>query len=170
MSAPYPTRISIAVQTADIDQASVVDAITTGDSGIGALVSFIGLVRDQNLGSGVAALELEHYPGMTEKALRAIADEAATRWSLHAISIVHRVGKLQPTDRIVLVVTAGSHRHSAFEANTFIMDYLKTRAPFWKKEWTPQGARWVDARESDFGAAARWHEVVSKTYGYDNHD
>lgn len=165
-----PTRISIAVQAADIDQARVIDEMTASDTGIGALVSFVGLVRDQNLGSGVAALELEHYPGMTEKALQAIADEATQRWSLRAISIVHRIGKLQPTDRIVLVVTASSHRHSAFEANAFIMDYLKTRAPFWKKEWTPEGARWVDARESDHSAAARWHEVVSKTYGYDNHD
>ncbi|GAB3243780.1 molybdenum cofactor biosynthesis protein MoaE [Chitinimonas naiadis] len=163
-------RISVAVQAADFDLAAEFAQINEGDLGIGAMVSFVGLVRDLNLAADVVALELEHYPGMTEKALTRIAEEAAVRWPLHAVRIAHRVGKLHPGDAIVLVLVASAHRHAAFEANAFIMDYLKTRAPFWKKEWTPEGPRWVDARESDLSAAARWHQVVSQQYGNTEHD
>ncbi len=126
---------------------------------IGAMVTFTGLVRDVTKAEGgvpVAEMTLEHYPGMTEKALREIAEEAAARWPLQGITIIHRVGPLHPADRIVLVATASPHRAAAFESADFLMDYLKTRAPFWKKEKTPDGARWVDARESDEQAAARW--------------
>lgn len=163
-------RIAVAVQEADFDLAQEMRVASQGDRGIGAFVSFVGLVRDLNLADDVVALELEHYPGMTEKALTRIAEEAAVRWPLHAVRIVHRVGKLHPGDAIVLVLVASAHRHAAFEANAFIMDYLKTRAPFWKKEWTPEGPRWVDARESDFSAAERWHKVVSEQYGNRDHD
>ncbi len=122
----------------------------------GAVVTFTGKVRNHNLGDNVSALTLEHYPGMTEKALREIADEARTRWALQRISIIHRVGALYPGDEIVLVGVSAAHRSGAFEAAEFIMDYLKTRAPFWKREATPQGDRWVDARDSDRQAAERW--------------
>ncbi|SFZ74405.1 molybdopterin synthase catalytic subunit MoaE [Chitinimonas taiwanensis] len=163
-------RIAISVQTEDFDLGHEADVLSAGDRGIGAMVSFVGLVRDLNLAEDVVALELEHYPGMTEKALLGIAEEAAVRWPLNAVRIVHRVGRLHPGERIVLVLTASPHRHAAYEANTFIMDFLKTRAPFWKKEWTPDGPRWVEARDSDLSAAARWHQVVSKQYGNTDHD
>ncbi len=114
------------------------------------------MVRDLNLADDVVALELEHYPGMTEKSLTQIATQAARRWSLQSVRIVHRVGKMYPGDQIVLVLTASAHRHHAYEANAFIMDYLKTEAPFWKKEWTTEGPRWIEARSSDGAAAARW--------------
>jgi molybdopterin synthase catalytic subunit len=119
-------------------------------------VAFIGMVRDLNLADDVVALELEHYPGMTEKSLMNIVQQAESRWSLQAARVVHRVGKMYPGDQIVLVLTASAHRGDAYEANTFIMDYLKTEAPFWKKEWTPEGPRWIEARDSDDHAAARW--------------
>lgn len=164
------TRVSIAVQTADFDLRAEMSQLRGDDRRIGATVSFVGLVRDLNLADDVVALELEHYPGMTEKALQQIATDAAERWPLQAIRVVHRVGKLHPGEQIVLVLVASSHRHAAFEANAYIMDYLKTQAPFWKKEWTPQGPRWVDARESDLNAAARWHQLVSEQYGNDTHD
>ncbi|QHM70352.1 molybdopterin synthase catalytic subunit MoaE [Mixta intestinalis] len=122
----------------------------------GAVVTFTGKVRNHNLGDNVSALTLEHYPGMTEKALTEIADEARTRWALQRISIIHRVGALYPGDEIVFVGVSAAHRSGAFEAAEFIMDYLKTRAPFWKREATPQGDRWVDARDSDRQAAERW--------------
>ncbi|HEY9100955.1 molybdopterin synthase catalytic subunit MoaE [Chitinimonas sp.] len=163
-------RITVVVQEAGFDLAHEMREAGQDDRGIGAIVSFVGLVRDLNLAADVVALELEHYPGMTEKALGRIAEEAAVRWPLHAVRIVHRVGKLHPGDPIVLVLVASAHRHAAFEANAFIMDYLKTRAPFWKKEWTPDGPRWVDARESDYSAAERWHKVVSEQYGNTDHD
>lgn len=164
------TRISVAVQSADFDLNAQSALLQDGDQGIGAIVSFVGLVRDLNLAADVVALELEHYPGMTEKALFRIGEEAAVRWPLNALSIVHRVGKLHPGERIVLVQTASPHRHAAYEANVFIMDYLKTRAPFWKKEWTPDGPHWVEARDSDLSAAARWHQVVAEQYGNPDHD
>lgn len=168
-------RISISVRPGDFDIGCECATLRAEDRGIGALAAFVGCVRDLNLVAAdapdeVVALELEHYPGMTEKALTAIAAEAATRWPLHAVRIVHRVGRLHPGDQIVLVITASSHRHAAFEANAFVMDYLKTRAPFWKKEWTPQGPRWVDARASDLTAAERWHQVVAGKYGNVDHD
>ncbi|QNM99010.1 molybdopterin synthase catalytic subunit MoaE [Chitinimonas koreensis] len=162
--------MSVAVQAADFDLGAEHAALCDGDRGIGAVVAFVGCVRDLNLAADVVALELEHYPGMTETALIRIAEEAAVRWPLNGVRIVHRVGRLHPGEQIVLVLTASAHRHAAYEANTFVMDYLKTRAPFWKKEWTPDGPRWVDARASDVGAAARWHQVVSQRYGNDEHD
>ncbi|WP_374348196.1 molybdopterin synthase catalytic subunit MoaE [Chitinimonas sp.] len=164
------SRINIAVQTQDFDLGQEYAALCAGDAGIGAVVAFAGRVRDLNLAADVVALELEHYPGMTEKALHAIATEAMVRWPLNGLRIIHRVGKLHPGEQIVLVLTASSHRHAAYEANAFVMDYLKTRAPFWKKEWTPQGPRWVDARASDHSAAERWHQVVAGRYGNEGHD
>ncbi len=125
------------------------------DASIGAIVAFVGRVRDL---SGVAALELEHYPGMTEKALLGIADAAQQRWPLQAVTVIHRIGKLGPAAQIVLVLTASTHRAAAYEANAFIMDYLKTEAPFSKREHTAQGAQWVDARESDETAKLRWEK------------
>ncbi|MRI33524.1 molybdopterin synthase catalytic subunit MoaE [Endozoicomonas sp. OPT23] len=127
-------------------------------TGTGAVVTFTGLVRDENLGDDVGGLYLEHYPGMTEKALQEIIDEAAARWPLQAIKVIHRVGQLHPGDRIVYVGVASAHRRAAFEICEFVMDYLKTRAPFWKRETTVDGERWVDARESDKQSAERWYE------------
>lgn len=122
----------------------------------GAVVTFTGKVRNHNLGDSVAALTLEHYPGMTEKALQEIVDEARSRWPLQRVSVIHRIGELFPGDEIVFVGVTSAHRSSAFAAAEFIMDYLKTRAPFWKREATEQGDRWVDARNSDHQAAQRW--------------
>ncbi len=150
------TRISVAVQQDDFDLRAEQATLVANDRGIGAVVAFIGMVRDLNLADDVVALELEHYPGMTEKSLTQIATQAARRWSLQSVRIVHRVGKMYPGDQIVLVLTASAHRHHAYEANAFIMDYLKTEAPFWKKEWTTEGPRWIEARSSDGAAAARW--------------
>ena len=130
--------------------------IRKGNPAIGAVASFVGVVRDTNDGSSVSGLTLEHYPGMTEKALLGIVEEASARWEVLGCTVVHRVGPLAPLDQIVLVLVASGHRGDAFAACEFIMDYLKTRAPFWKKEVTPQGERWVDARDSDDAAAARW--------------
>lgn len=141
---------------ADFDLAAETRALASISGGIGGLVSFIGLMRDHNEGRRVQSLYLEHYPAMTEKALTAIAGEAAERWSLEAVTIIHRVGELHPGDQIVLVLTAAPHRAEAFAACEFIMDYLKTRAPFWKKERTDHGERWVEARDSDDEAAGRW--------------
>jgi molybdopterin synthase catalytic subunit len=163
-------RIEVVIQQADFDLQAESNALRAHDHGIGAVVAFVGLVRDLNLADDVVALELEHYPGMTEKALRQIAEQASQRWPLHAVRIVHRVGKLHPGDNIVLVLVASAHRHAAFEANAFVMDYLKTRAPFWKKEWTPDGPRWVEARDSDESAAARWDQVLTDQYGSPGHD
>ncbi len=143
--------MTVRVQEADFDIGAEIDALTAGRTDIGAVATFTGLVRD--FGGGGEAMTLEHYPGMTEKALAAIAAEAAARWPLAGATIVHRVGRLAPGERIVLVATASRHRAAAFEAAEFLMDYLKTRARFWKRE---AGAGWVDARESDDAAAARW--------------
>jgi molybdopterin synthase catalytic subunit len=132
------------------------DLLQVAGDGAGASVAFTGYVRDANTGDGVLAMELEHYPGMTEKSIAAIIDEAFGRWPLLGARVVHRVGLLQPGERIVYVGVAAGHRGEAFAACEFIMDYLKTRAPFWKKETTEQGERWVDARSSDTAAARRW--------------
>jgi molybdopterin synthase catalytic subunit len=148
--------MKVIVQTAAFDLGSEVNAMSRGRSDIGAIASFVGLARDHNDGSGVQAMTLEHYPGMTEKALAALVEEARSRWALLDVTVIHRVGRLLPGDPIVLVAVASSHRGDAFAACEFIMDYLKTRAPFWKKEETPAGERWVDARVSDDVAAARW--------------
>ena len=148
--------MKILVQTEAFDLGAEVGAMSLGRTDIGAIASFVGLARDMNDGSGVAAMTLEHYPGMTEKALVALVDEACARWTLLDVSVIHRVGRLLPGDPIVLVAVAGEHRGEAFAACEFIMDYLKTQAPFWKKEETPEGERWVDARVSEDTAAARW--------------
>jgi molybdopterin synthase catalytic subunit len=150
--------MKILVQTEAFDLGAEVDAMSKGRTDIGAIASFVGLARDMNDGSGVAAMTLEHYPGMTEKALAALVDEARARWTLLDVSVIHRVGRLLPGDPIVLVAVAGEHRGEAFAACEFIMDYLKTQAPFWKKEETAEGERWVEARASDDAAAARWVE------------
>ena len=146
----------VRVQTEDFDAGAEIAALRRGDPKIGAVASFIGVVRDLNDGESVGKMTLEHYPGMTEKALEAIVAEARSRWDIIDVTVVHRVGELKPTDQIVLVVVAGGHRGEAFAACEFIMDYLKTRAPFWKKEETPGGERWVEARASDDDAAERW--------------
>lgn len=144
--------MSVRVQTEDFDPGAELEALSAGRDDIGALVSFTGLVR----GGDVSEMVLEHYPGMTEKALEEIEAEARERWPLQGVTIIHRIGPLAPGARIVFVAAASPHRAAAFEAAEFLMDYLKTRAPFWKKESTPDGARWVDARDTDDFAAARW--------------
>ncbi len=148
--------MKIRVQGDAFDLGAEVDAMRHGRTDIGAIASFVGLARDMNEGSGVAAMTLEHYPGMTEKALGKVVDDACARWPLLDVTVIHRVGHLLPGDPIVLVAVASGHRGEAFAACEFIMDYLKTQAPFWKKEETPDGTRWVEARASDEDAAARW--------------
>ena len=148
----------VRVQAEDFDIGKELAALRRGNAALGAIASFIGLVRDMNEGGSVSEMTLEHYPGMTEKALEAIVTDAKARWDIIEVLIVHRVGVLRPTDQIVLVVVAGAHRGEAFAACEFVMDYLKTRAPFWKKERTPAGSRWVEARESDDTAAERWSQ------------
>lgn len=145
--------MSVRIEEADFDTGAEIAALAAGRDDVGAVVSFTGLVR----GGDVSEMVLEHYPGMTEKALEEIEAEARSRWPLEAVTIIHRVGPLAPGARIVFVATASRHRGAAFEAAEFLMDYLKTRAPFWKKETTADGARWVDARETDDTAAARWN-------------
>ncbi|MDO9074644.1 MAG: molybdenum cofactor biosynthesis protein MoaE [Rubrivivax sp.] len=151
-----PARVSI--QTDDFDLGAEVAALRAGDPAVGAVASFIGTVRDRNGGGAgeVAAMELEHYPGMTEKAIEAMIDEALRRFDIRAARVVHRVGPLLPGDQIVLVAVSSAHRGQAFQACEFLMDYLKTQAPFWKKETTADGARWVDARVADDAALTRW--------------
>jgi molybdopterin synthase catalytic subunit len=146
----------VRVQTADFDSGREIAALRAADARVGAVASFIGVVRDLNDGDRVSTLFLEHYPGMTERELEKICAEARTRWDVYDTLVVHRIGELRPTDQIVLVVVTGAHRGEAFAACEFIMDYLKTRAPFWKREETPRGARWVEARTTDDDAAARW--------------
>ncbi|MET0312127.1 MAG: molybdopterin synthase catalytic subunit MoaE [Burkholderiaceae bacterium] len=146
----------VTVQAADFDVTSEVATLRKGDGGVGAVCVFIGTVRDRNDGSAVSAMELEHYPGMTEKSIESMIDEAMKRFDIRAARVVHRIGPLQPQDQIVLVAVTSPHRGESFKACEFLMDYLKTQAPFWKKEQTPQGARWVDARVADDEAARRW--------------
>lgn len=150
--------MSVRVQTEDFDLGAEILKLRQGNAAIGAVVSFVGLVRDLSDNTTVSEMTLEHYPGMTEKALAEIESEARHRWEVTEAVVIHRVGPLKPTDQIVLVAVASAHRQDAFAACEFIMDYLKTRAPFWKKEQTPQGGQWVDARESDENAAQRWSE------------
>ena len=146
----------VVIQTADFDVAQEIAALRAGDARVGAVCSFIGTVRDRSDGVSVSTMELEHYPGMTEKSIEAMIDEAQRRFDIHGARVVHRVGLLQPTDQIVLVAVTSAHRGQSFQACEFLMDYLKTQAPFWKKEQTPRGAQWVDARVSDDAALARW--------------
>ncbi len=146
----------VRVQTEDFDIAREIAELRRGDTRVGAVAAFVGLVRDINDAAAVSTLTLEHYPGMTEKALMRIVDEAKSRWNVYDAIVIHRIGELKPADQIVFVAVSSAHRGEAFAACEFIMDYLKTRAPFWKKEQTPAGERWVEARASDDEAAARW--------------
>jgi molybdopterin synthase catalytic subunit len=146
----------VAIQTRDFDVSAEIAALRRDDPGVGAVCSFIGTVRDRNDGSAVSAMELEHYPGMTEKAIEQMIDEAFRRFDIRGARVIHRVGPLQLQDQIVLVVVSSSHRGESFRACEFLMDYLKTQAPFWKKESTPEGERWVDARVADDAALERW--------------
>jgi len=146
----------VRVQTQDFDAGAEMARLRAADARVGALAAFVGTVRDVNDATQVSTLTLEHYPGMTEKALEAIVAEARQRFDIYDALVIHRVGTLRPTDQIVLVVVTSAHRGDAFDACRFLMDYLKTRAPFWKKEQTPDGPRWVEARASDDEAAARW--------------
>ncbi len=146
----------VRVQHDDFDAGREIAQLRANDPKIGAVAAFIGVARDVNDGDAVSTLTLEHYPGMTENALEDICAQARKRWTLGDVLVIHRVGEMKPTDQIVLVVVTSAHRGEAFAACEFVMDYLKTEAPFWKKEGTGQGARWVDARESDDRARARW--------------
>jgi len=146
----------VEIREGDFDLAAEVAALRDGDGGVGAVVAFVGTVRDRNDGAAVASLELEHYPGMTEAAIEAMVDEAIRRFEIRAARVVHRVGILAPLAQIVLVAVTAAHRGQAFQACEFLMDYLKTQAPFWKKEAGPEGVRWVDARVADDSALARW--------------
>jgi molybdopterin synthase catalytic subunit len=146
----------VAVQLEDFDLSTEIAMLRESDNRVGAVCSFVGTVRDRNEGDQVATLELEHYPGMTEKAIEAMIDAAMARFDIYAARVIHRVGLLQPLDQIVMVAVTSAHRGESFQACEFLMDYLKTQAPFWKKEVTPAGARWIDARVSDDTALARW--------------
>ena len=146
----------VSIQAADFDLQQEIAALRAGDPRVGAICSFIGTVRDRNDGTDVASMELEHYPGMTEKAIEAMIDAAHARFDILGARVVHRVGLLQPLDQIMMVAVISAHRGQSFQACEFLMDYLKTQAPFWKKERTPEGARWVDARVADDAALARW--------------
>ena len=148
--------MTVRIQTADFDLSTEIAALRRGNSRVGAVASFVGVVRDINDGGTVAEMTLEHYPGMTEKAIDEIIGQARGRWDILDALVIHRVGTLKPADQIVLVVVTSSHRGDAFAACEFIMDYLKTRAPFWKKEQTGKGTRWVEARQADDVAADRW--------------
>lgn len=154
--------MKIVVQAEPFDACAEVAALYRGHPEVGAVASFLGITRDRNDGQGVTAMTLEHYPGMTERALEQIVAEARSRWDLLDVTIIHRVGELSPGDPIVLVAVAAAHRGAAFAACEFVMDYLKTRAPFWKKEVTAEGERWVDARIADEEAAQRWVEGAAK--------
>ena len=148
--------MTVRIQTADFDVGAEIAELRRGNPKIGAVASFIGVVRDVNEGGAVAEMSLEHYPGMTEKAIGEIVAQASARWNVLDALVIHRVGRLKPMDQIVLVVVASGHRGDAFAACEFIMDYLKTKAPFWKKEATGGGSRWVEARATDDIAAERW--------------
>ena len=149
-----PARVSI--QTADFDLGAEVAALRAGDNGVGAVASFVGTVRERSDGQTVQAMELEHYPGMTEAAIESMIDQALARFEIRAARVVHRIGLLKAGEQIMLMVVSAAHQEQTFQACEFLMDYLKTQAPFWKKESTPEGARWVDARVADDQALARW--------------
>lgn len=146
----------VCIQTQDFDAGEVLRLLRADDSRVGAVCSFIGVVRDRNDGQSVSSMALEHYPGMTEKAIEAMVDDAVARFGIYGVRVIHRVGLLQPLDQVVMVAVTSAHRGTSFQACEFLMDYLKTQAPFWKKEQTPQGARWVDARVADDAALAKW--------------
>ena len=151
----------VLITTDDFNLADEVAALRAGDARVGAVCTFTGTVRDRNDGSSVSSMELEHYPGMTEKAIEAMVDEAFVRFDILGARVVHRVGLLQPLDQVVLVAVTSGHRGESFRACEFLMDYLTTQAPFWKKEVTPEGSRWVDARVSDDAALAKWGIAAS---------
>lgn len=153
---PQLERYSVLVQPQDFDLSTELAQLRAGQPGVGAIVSFVGTVRDLNEGASVAQMELEHYPGMTEQSIQTIIDQARARWEIFGARVIHRVGPLRPLDQIVLVAVTSAHRGEAFAACEFIIDYLKTEAPFWKKEQTPEGGRWVDARVSDDVALQKW--------------
>lgn len=155
-SALAARRASVSIRHEDFDLSAEVDVLRRGVPTVGAVCTFVGTVRDRNEGASVATMELEHYPGMTERSIESMIEQAFTRFDILGARVVHRVGLLQPQDQIVLVAVSSMHRGESFQACEFLMDYLKTQAPFWKKEVTPEGARWVDARVSDDAALARW--------------
>jgi molybdopterin synthase catalytic subunit len=155
----------VSIQTADFDLAREIASLRAGDARVGAVCSFVGTVRDRSEGVSVSTMELEHYPGMTEKAIEAMIDEAQRRFDIYGARVIHRVGLLQPCDQIVMVAVTSAHRGESFQACEFLMDYLKTQAPFWKKEETPQGAQWVDARVGDDAALARWGIAARNSAG-----
>jgi len=152
----------VSIQTGDFNLAEEIAALRANDKRVGAVCSFIGTVRDRNDGLNVSSMELEHYPGMTEKAIEAMIDEAMARFDIFGARVIHRVGLLQPLDQVVMVAVTSAHRGESFQACEFLMDYLKTQAPFWKKEQTPEGTRWVEARASDDQAAERWSDPQAK--------
>ena len=156
-------NLRVSVQTADFDVSAEIAALRAQDARVGAVCSFVGTVRDQTKGAPdvISSMELEHYPGMTEKSIEAMIDAAHAKFDIFGARVIHRVGLLQPLDQIVLVAVTSAHRGESFQACEFLMDYLKTQAPFWKKEQTPEGARWVDARVSDDAALAKWGIVAS---------
>jgi molybdopterin synthase catalytic subunit len=149
------TQPRVYIQTSDFELSQEIETLRASDKRIGAICTFTGTVRDRNDGLAVSSMELEHYPGMTEKAIEAMIDEACLRFNIYGARVVHRIGLLQPLDQVVMVAVTSAHRES-FKACEFLMDYLKTQAPFWKKEQTPDGARWVDARVTDDAALAKW--------------
>jgi molybdopterin synthase catalytic subunit len=158
----------VEIRTADFDVGAELDALREGDGGVGGLVAFVGTVRDASDGRDVATLELEHYPGMTERAIEAMVDAAIARFGIRAAKVIHRIGRLGARDRIVLVAVAAAHRGEAFQAAEFLMDWLKTEAPFWKKELDAGGqGRWVDARSTDDAAARRWGIATGNAGGSD---
>ena len=150
------TAVTIRIQEADFDIAREIAALTQHRKDIGAVVSFSGICRDNEDGEAIAALTLEHYPGMAEAEIARHAETAMSRWPLNGLTVIHRVGRIMPSENIVLVLTASAHRQAAFEAAEFLMDYLKTNAPFWKREESPKGTSWIEARDHDDAAAARW--------------
>ena len=163
-----PVLPRVVIQTQDFDLSAEIEALRAGDQRVGAVCSFVGTVRDRNDGLNVSELELEHYPGMTEKSIEAMIDEAHKRFDIYAARVIHRVGPLKPLDQIVMVAVTSAHRGDSFQACEFLMDYLKTQAPFWKKEQTPNGARWVDARVSDDAALAKWGIIAANVAGDTN--
>jgi molybdopterin synthase catalytic subunit len=155
----------VSIQTADFDLSQEVAALRAQDGGVGAVAAFVGTVREASSGASVSRMELEHYPGMTEAAIEAMIDEALRRFALRGVRVIHRVGVLEAREQIVLVLVTSAHRGDAFQGCEFLMDYLKTQAPFWKKEHTPAGAQWVDARVSDDAALARWGIAAGNAAG-----
>ena len=149
-------RLSVSIQVEDFDVSHELAQLRANDARVGAVCSFVGTVRERNSGNAISSMELEHYPGMTEKSITSMMEEDAKRFDIYGARVIHRIGLLHPEDQIVLVAVTSAHRGTSFQACEFLMDYLKTQAPFWKKEVTPDGSRWVDARESDDVALARW--------------